>query len=296
MAPPRMRPLIYFFAFAAALVAFVTFPTSEPLAASFSCSKVSTVEERLICSDPHLSAVDGGMGKAFSTARRQVTDKAALLADQRRWLRSERSKCLRLDGRANQIGCLIVATEGRRDQLLRYSAIGRIEDRKVESRQSSPMMSNSLLGERIRGRCHMDTCTWFNIENRELVGRNRVGDLYRIERADWSSMHPEGSYETPAPLTGGLRSVSFAFCSLTAPTVLYKIDDGWLADRLSPGFDEGVFGYNESSYMLYFAACHDLKAKDSTDFTTFGLRLGYRAHPERVEQVPLRRPEDILGQ
>ncbi|MCX5580968.1 lysozyme inhibitor LprI family protein [Kaistia terrae] len=156
--------------------------TSEPLAASFSCSKASATDERLICSDPHLSAVDGDMGKAFSTARRQVSNKAALLADQRRWLRSERSKCLRLDGRSNQIGCLIVATEGRRVQLMRYSDIGRIEDRKIEpsGSPSLPMMSNSLLGERIRGRCHMDTCTWFSIENRKLVGRNREGNLYRI--------------------------------------------------------------------------------------------------------------------
>ena len=57
----------------------------------------------------------------------------------------------------------------------------------------------------------------------------------------------------------------YVFCSTTRPAVASSLGDGkWIADTLSPDQSAGVFGYNTSTYTLYFAACHGLAVDDPT--------------------------------
>lgn len=87
------------------------------IAASFDCLKATAAEEHLICSVPALSALDEEMAKAFAQARSNSSNKAALLADQRTWLRSRRV-CLRQIRLDDQVECLTSYMEERRSRLI----------------------------------------------------------------------------------------------------------------------------------------------------------------------------------
>lgn len=258
-------------------------------AASFDCRRASNKVERLICSSPALSDLDGQMADAFKVARQKSKDKNALLADQRDWLKT-RSMCALRGDRSMQIDCLISATEDRRSNLL-----GLVVTSDLPPEGSVPTMSNSIIGQRIQGRCHMEYCGWFSIEKRTIAGRAPDGVLYKIENRYWSSHHPDGSYETPAPLKDEGRGDWDVFCSLTRPAIIQHIQNEWSASTLSPNDASGIYGYNESAYIQYFAACHDVEITDVYDqMTALAKRLGYRVGAERVEQMQIADPTEYL--
>lgn len=93
----------------------------EGAAASFDCRKASTKEERLICADSALSALDEQMTVAFRQAQRRSNDKGKLLADQRDWL-STRKMCLLKGDQTAQTGCMRQATDERMLELLGMAA------------------------------------------------------------------------------------------------------------------------------------------------------------------------------
>ncbi|RWN11438.1 MAG: DUF1311 domain-containing protein [Mesorhizobium sp.] len=277
----------------AGALAFCLLPAGVGFAASFDCRKASSKEERLICTNRNLSNLDGQMAEAFKAARKKAKDKDALLADQKDWLET-RSMCVLRGDKAMQISCLISATENRRAELLNLTMSG-----ELAPEGGAATMSNSIVGRRIQGRCHMDYCGWFSIEKRSVAARAPDGVLYRVESRYWESRHPEGTYDTPAPLKDNGRSDWYAFCSLTRPATMFHDNDesNWVVSTLSPNDPGGIFGYNESAYTEYFAACHDIEISDVYgQMVSKAKRLGYRIDAEAVKQERLSRPIDYLSQ
>lgn len=79
---------------------------NNPFAPSFDCTKASTGQERLICSDRELSKLDVDMASAYANARQKAADVNALKAEQRLWLRNSQKTCSDKD-------CLVAAYQSR---------------------------------------------------------------------------------------------------------------------------------------------------------------------------------------
>lgn len=62
------------------------------IAASFDCTKVTSLVLKTICSTPVLSALDDDLGRAYTEASKKVQDPQALLNEQRLWLQ-KRNAC-----------------------------------------------------------------------------------------------------------------------------------------------------------------------------------------------------------
>ncbi|WP_127478414.1 lysozyme inhibitor LprI family protein [Sulfurivermis fontis] len=78
--------------FSTTIIAAALFAAAPVWAASFDCSKATTTVEKLICSEPELSALDEQLSKAYAGAKEAAGSSQALIADQRRWL-AERNRC-----------------------------------------------------------------------------------------------------------------------------------------------------------------------------------------------------------
>ncbi|WP_080500553.1 lysozyme inhibitor LprI family protein [Burkholderia pseudomallei] len=78
--------------------------------ASFDCAKASSAIEHLICSTPESANADLRLADEYSKARAKSSDPAALKADQRNWMKSERDAC-------SDAGCLVKVTEARIQKL-----------------------------------------------------------------------------------------------------------------------------------------------------------------------------------
>ena len=149
-----------------------------------------------------------------------------------------------------------------------------------------------LVGKLLPRYCHMGECTWTSIENRESQGQRGDGELFKVTTRRWHAEYPNGmSYDAPAPRTGGEYADEYVFCSKTRPAVASFFDGKWMADTLSPDQPEGVYGYNSSTYTLYFAACHGLAVEDPSQ--AHPAALGYRTNSERVNQVEIASPIDM---
>ena len=75
--------------FALSFVALV----SVSNAASFDCSKASTLVEKAICSESQLSDLDDSLMQSYKKAMANTNDAAAFKNDQRSWLINVRNKC-----------------------------------------------------------------------------------------------------------------------------------------------------------------------------------------------------------
>jgi uncharacterized protein YecT (DUF1311 family) len=80
------------------------------IVASFDCAKASSPIEHLICSTPDTGDADRRLAAAYSAARAKSSDPAALKADQRNWMKSERDAC-------SDALCLLSVTEARIEKL-----------------------------------------------------------------------------------------------------------------------------------------------------------------------------------
>jgi hypothetical protein len=152
-----------------------------------------------------------------------------------------------------------------------------------------------IIGVVLQGRCHMDYCSWFRIEKTVLVGKNSQDALYQVVTRGWESHHPNASYETRTPRTGGKVSTGYVFCSHRRPAVIFSHGGKWLVHTLAPGSGDSIFGFNESGYKEYFAVCHGLKIDDVySDGVEAGQKLGYNVDPELVDQSEISDPRDML--
>ncbi|WP_343585472.1 hypothetical protein [Herbaspirillum sp.] len=69
-----------------ALAVHCAFTCAPALAASFDCGKAGSANEKIICGDAELSALDDKLGRAFRLARMRAADKRAFSADSdRQW-------------------------------------------------------------------------------------------------------------------------------------------------------------------------------------------------------------------
>ncbi|HMN13228.1 MAG TPA: lysozyme inhibitor LprI family protein, partial [Bellilinea sp.] len=248
----------------------------------------STQIEKLTCADAILSIADEQMATAFRIALRKAPGKTIILADQRAWLKN-RSICMRRGSSATKIDCLISMTQRRRDELYQI-----VSSDDLPGESTSPTMSDSVIGQRIQGRCHMDYCSWFSIGKRIVHSRAQDGILYRVEIQHWSSYHPEGAYEVPAPLEDDGQSSSYVFCSLARPAVFNEDDSKWIVSTLAPGSDSGIYGYNMTSYIFYFAVCHDIITDAGETMTPLARRLGYSRFSDEPGQWQISSPDDYL--
>jgi hypothetical protein len=138
----------------------------------------------------------------------------------------------------------------------------------------------------------MGNCSWFKIEERRLAGNGSNGDLYKISARAW-----ELPYSDPAPLEGGKLLTYYVFCSMVRPAVMFQTSKGdrWFVHTLAPGKDDGVFGYNEDDYKIYFSVCHNVVINNvHDDSADLGRKLGYNINSESVDQTEIQRPEDIF--
>jgi hypothetical protein len=150
----------------------------------------------------------------------------------------------------------------------------------------------ALTGKLLPRYCHMGECSWISIENRESLGQRGDGEMFRVTTRVWQAEYPNGaSYDSPARRTGGDNHDGYVFCSTTRPAVAFSNDGKWTADTLSPDQSAGVFGYNTSTYILYFAACHGLAIEDPTQANARA--LGYNTSSERVRQVDIGSPMEM---
>ncbi|GJD93147.1 hypothetical protein [Methylobacterium iners] len=149
--------------------------------------------------------------------------------------------------------------------------------------------------ELLRGRCYMDICSWFSIEERSIVGSNSQGALFKVSMRGWESRHPDGTYDRPAPRKGGQISTSYHFCSRPKPAVIVPTDrGGWQVDYLALNTPYGPPGALENVTATYYAVCHGVAASNPAAFVELGRRFGYLAMEEAPEGSPIARPEDIL--
>jgi hypothetical protein len=146
----------------------------------------------------------------------------------------------------------------------------------------------------VQGRCHMDICSWFRVDDRDTVQTNPLGSLVRITLETGESSHPNASYNLKTPIEWSQAATAYVFCSKAQPAVIFDNDGKWEAATLSPGHLEGVFGYNEFAYAEYLFVCHGLAGVDPAD-ASIAARFGYPAFlSEKIKQFELQRPEDVM--
>jgi len=147
--------------------------------------------------------------------------------------------------------------------------------------------------ELMQGRCHMDRCSWFSIENRDIIGSNSNGALFKAEAKGWISHHPGGDYGKPRPRTGGEISTGYYFCSKTKPSVIWESDAGrWTVAVLNVASPSGA---EENAVIRYFAVCHGMQSGQDTtaSFRELAEKFSYSPFkPADLREVS--RPDDIL--
>jgi hypothetical protein len=151
----------------------------------------------------------------------------------------------------------------------------------------------ALSAELMQGRCRMDYCAWFSIESRDMVGSNANGALFMVISKEWTSHHPNGSYDKRRPKTGGEASTGYYFCSKTKPSAIWQDDAGsWKVAILNLASPSGA---EENAVIEYFAVCHGVQSGHDTSDTFDALtkRFGY-APVEAADLRDVARPEDIL--
>jgi hypothetical protein len=149
--------------------------------------------------------------------------------------------------------------------------------------------------EVLKGRCHMDACSWMRPGVPEIVHSGASGTLKKLKMTSGSSMHPNGSYDKRAPIEWDAPHDEYVFCSKRHPAVIFSSEGKWLAHLLAPGYPDGVYGYNESDYVQYFKICHKLVWSYTKD-ASVAEKLGYpRYLVKSVDQIKLVKPEDIMA-
>jgi hypothetical protein len=153
--------------------------------------------------------------------------------------------------------------------------------------------SGALSAELMQGRCRMDYCAWFSIESRDIVGSNANGALFKVISKEWTSHHPNGSYDKRRPKTGGEASTGYYFCSKTKPLAIWQDDAGpWKVAVLNLASPSGA---EENAVIEYFAVCHGVQSGHGTSnaFGALTKRFGYLP-VEAAELRDLALPEDVL--
>jgi hypothetical protein len=153
--------------------------------------------------------------------------------------------------------------------------------------------------ELLQGRCHMDVCNWFSIEDRDIVKATPSGALTRVTIKWWTSHHPGGRYNRRTRRTGGEPQEGYVFCSKSKPATMWFDKDrrNWVVHHLAPGYTSALYGMHVSSYIEYFAVCHGVSVSETglyDESVRLARKFGYEAKPPNEGQVEVKHPEDIL--
>jgi hypothetical protein len=156
------------------------------------------------------------------------------------------------------------------------------------------------------GRCHMDECSLFVIEDSKPVGSTKEGTLFALAAKSWENEYKArgGKDERErdiAPMKAGKHGtfVTFVFCSKTKPVEFVYRESKWIAHALRPGDDAAMSAAEEYAYVFYWAACHDVISRDPLS-AQLADRLGYRfkGHPAPDDAAgksgPDLQPMDVL--
>ena len=150
--------------------------------------------------------------------------------------------------------------------------------------------------ELMEGRCHMDYCNWFTVEERDIVTSISDGALVRTVMKGWESHHPDGNYTRKTRRTGGNEVVTYFFCSKRTPASVWRSDKpgkwevNFLTDLASPP------GAAESVTNQYFAVCHGVKPIGAWEILT--RKFAYDIIPDKddvvAEALHVDRPEEVM--
>jgi hypothetical protein len=149
----------------------------------------------------------------------------------------------------------------------------------------------AAIGQVAIGRCHMNDCSFFVLEDSKPVGSSKEGTLFAISAKSWESEYrSRGSKDEHerdvAPIKAGRHGpfVTFVFCSKTKPIEFFYRDSKWVADALRPGDSAAMSSAEEYAYVFYWAACHDSISRDPLS-AQLADRLGYnfKGHPASDE-------------
>jgi hypothetical protein len=131
------------------------------------------------------------------------------------------------------------------------------------------------------GRCHMDVCSLFAIEDAKPVGSTKEGALFVVAAKQWENAYKargdndDHEYDRPPVETGKPETaVSFVFCSKTKPVEFFFTDGKWSSSALRPGDEAAVSGAMEYAYVFYWAVCHNTIVKDPVS-ANMAMKLGY---------------------
>jgi hypothetical protein len=164
----------------------------------------------------------------------------------------------------------------------------------------------AAIGQVAIGRCHMEDCTFFVIEDSKPVGSTSEGTLFAVAAKSWEREYRgrggQDEHERDiAPIKAGRRAslVTFVFCSKTKPIEFSYRESKWVAEALRPGDAAAMSGAEEYAYVFYWAACHNTISRDPLS-AQLADRLGYRfkGHPESEDAAGKSRvdlqPMDLL--
>ncbi len=176
-------------------------------AASFDCTKASTLVEKAICSDDKLSDLDDSLMQAYKRALASTTDIYALKSQQRAWLAGVRNKC-------QDSACIEHVYS---ERLIELNGI-------TPSNALKPKMGSKDI---VLGRCHMNVCWWWKVEKTESIRSEKKENLVKVyvrsttvEYSD-SEVDKHGYPDFP-PKTSKWDGVSetYIFCSNKLPTYI----------------------------------------------------------------------------
>ncbi|WP_207179488.1 hypothetical protein [Methylobacterium indicum] len=142
----------------------------------------------------------------------------------------------------------------------------------------------------------MDYCSWFTVEERDIVTSISDGALVRTVMKGWESHHPDGNYARKTRRTGGNEVVTYFLCSKRTPAVVWRGDKpgkwevNFLTNLASPP------GAAESVTNQYFAVCHGVKP--SGDWEILTRKFAYDIIPDKDEGVAdalyIDRPDEVM--
>lgn len=155
--------------------------------------------------------------------------------------------------------------------------------------------TGQLAGSIHEGRCRMGGCSWFQIQNFDVVRENTNGALLRVTLREGASDHPDNNYPR-RPRESQIRwaesSTVYFLCSTRYPALISEGEGGrWEGYRLDLTTPSGA---SEFVHNQYRAVCHPDGALN-LDTAGAAARLGYRSF-EGDSEISLPSPEALFDQ
>lgn len=149
-----------------------------------------------------------------------------------------------------------------------------------------------IVGPIREGRCHMNGCSWFQVQSFDLVRETERGALLRVVMREGSSMHPNGNYPR-RPRASSIQwapesQTAYFMCSTRYPAIVFEGEaGGWTGYRLDLTQSAGATTFIHNQYR---AICHTDGALDAEGAAA---RLGYTRYDGEME-ISVARPEELF--